>query len=587
MDWIIGEGPKDDDHELYEPEETVRGRRAKRKAEKLAARAVAPAKTKAKTKATTAMREKNEDFDASGAGKKKLRDRVPAVVERAFYEAGSVILRQLVALVGDPVESIRQSKRLLEMDLVSADAFAEVFGGRADFQRMKRGDLYRLAQAAGIKGLSSVSLEKMRVDAGIRVLAHLSIENYRLWRDAEERELLASFESGMLPGEPVWLEQAINENMGVFQAYRKTLEENLRLPRDITSSMKYEEGALEIHTSWRRSFFQTVYCYRGSVAMHAAVLWREFKRMPALDMEKIVSKRDDLRSSLDAEKRVLEEILGRADYLRGEWKKVGADLDAELSGGRFRETRPVSFLYLAKGPAGYASKSVLATRTRVTYNIPDEEQALALVPRLERFAELEGALKKAKLEVPPELDPFSDSEHTSRVRKDLSMCWEFIESRVGLCLKDAVDAHMAWLQFRDRPDVVTEKDALALSRKLDRLEQVQQAWREHNLEDVDRLDVNMSDEIATKYPTTKRYVDGKFSGAAKDLESALKARLEMREKNLDAEPMSLIRIESLPRLPRQNHVYVCPCGYYAGQTKMKLHLKKNEQRDPPRHATGY
>lgn len=101
------------------------------------------------------------------------------------------------------------------------------------------------------------------------------------------------------------------------------------------------------------------------------------------------------------------------------------------------------------------------------------------------------------------------------------------------------------------------------------------------------MDVNMSDEIATKYPTTKRYVDGKFSGAAKDLESALKARLEMREKNLDAEPMSLIRIESLPRLPRQNHVYVCPCGYYAGQTKMKLHLKKNEQRDPPRHATGY
>ena len=318
LDQVIKDEGPDDDLETYQPEETVRSKRAKRKAEKLAAEDDDPA---AATPANKMKKRGNSGSQASGVTeKKKPTYRVPALVERVFFEAGSVILRQLVALIGGDqpssiddshmVESIKQSKRLLEMELVAPDAFAEVFGGRADFLRMKRPELYKLAQKAGFKGLSSATLDKMRTDPGVKMLAYLSIENCRLWRDAEEDELRASFESGMLPDEPTWLEEVMNTSNDVCQVYRKTLEGSLRLPHDITTSMPCMRSYLTINVGWRRSFDQLVYCYRGSVAIRAATLWREFTRMPELDLGKIVSGRDDLRRSLDARLRMRDEKLG-------------------------------------------------------------------------------------------------------------------------------------------------------------------------------------------------------------------------------------------------------------------------------------
>lgn len=130
LDQVIKDEGPDDDLETYQPEETVRSKRAKRKAEKLAAGDDAPA---AATPANKMKKRGNSGSQASGvAEKKKPTYRVPALVERVFFEAGSVILRQLVALIGGDqpssiddshmVESIKQSKRLLEMELVAPDA---------------------------------------------------------------------------------------------------------------------------------------------------------------------------------------------------------------------------------------------------------------------------------------------------------------------------------------------------------------------------------------------------------------------------------------------------------------------------------
>jgi hypothetical protein len=676
LDQVIKDEGPDDDLETYQPEETVRSKRAKRKAEKLAAGDDAPA---AATPANKMKKRGNSGSQASGvAEKKKPTYRVPALVERVFFEAGSVILRQLVALIGGDqpssiddshmVESIKQSKRLLEMELVAPDAFAEVFGGRADFLRMKRPELYKLAQKAGFKGLSSATLDKMRSDPGVKMLAYLSIENCRLWRDAEEDELRASFESGMLPDEPTWLEEVMNTNNDVCQVYRKTLEGSLRLPHDITTSMPCMRSYLTINVGWRRSFDQLVYCYRGSVAIRAATLWREFTRMPELDLGKIVSERDDLRRSLNAEKDAREKALERAAALRKKWGKVGADLDAVLADPSSSKAWPCTFSYLRMGGEDSATKSVEAVQTMTKYPniVHDEASAVRVHGKISRYTELSTAFKQAGLEVPSELDPLSvlDQEHLNRARQLLDVSWGYIGGASKSTLPETVQAYKAWIQYKDVPTVSNETDALnceaqhsrhtklstafkqaglEVPSELDplsvldqehlnrarqlldvswgyiggaskstppktvqaykawiqykdvptvsnetgalnceakhrRLELVIKAWKEHNLEDVELLGVNMP---ASKYLVTKRFIDG---DSRVSLEDALDARLRMRDEKLGEESMDYeLIVEQLPRHPQGNHVYVCPCGYYAGMSKMKNHLEKN--RGIGRHAS--
>ncbi len=678
LDQVIKDEGPDDDLETYQPEETVRSKRAKRKAEKLAAGDDAPA---AATPANKMKKKGNSGSQASGvAEKKKPTYRVPALVERVFFEAGSVILRQLVALIGGDqpssiddshmVESIKQSKRLLEMELVAPDAFAEVFGGRADFLRMKRPELYKLAQKAGFKGLSSATLDKMRSDPGVKMLAYLSIENCCLWRDAEEDELRASFESGMLPDEPTWLEEVMNTSDDVCQVYRKTLEGNLRLPHDITTSMPCMRSYLTINVGWRRSFDQLVYCYRGSVAIRAATLWREFTRMPELDLGKIVSERDDLRRSLNAEKDARKKALERAAALRKKWGKVGAcvDLDAVLADPSSSKAWPCTFSYLRMGGEDSATKSVEAVQAMTKYPniVHDEASALRVHGRISRYTKLSTAFKQAGLEVPSELDPLSvlDQEHLNRARTLLDVSWGYIggaskstppetvqaykawiqykdvptvsnetdalnceakhsrHTKLSTAFKHAglevpseldplsvldlehlyrarklldvswgyiggdskptppetVQAYKAWIQYKDVPTVSNETDALNLEAKHRRLELVIKAWKEHNLEDVELLGVNMP---ASKYLVTKRFIDG---DSRVSLEDALDARLRMRDEKLGEELMDYeLTVEQLPRHPQGNHVYVCPCGYYAGISKMRNHLEKNRGIGP--HAS--
>ena len=616
LDQVIKDEGPDDDLETYQPEETVRSKRAKRKAEKLAAGDDAPA---AATPANKMKKKGNSGSQASGvAEKKKPTYRVPALVERVFFEAGSVILRQLVALIGGDqpssiddshmVESIKQSKRLLEMELVAPDAFAEVFGGRADFLRMKRPELYKLAQKAGFKGLSSATLDKMRSDPGVKMLAYLSIENCCLWRDAEEDELRASFESGMLPDEPTWLEEVMNTSDDVCQVYRKTLEGNLRLPHDITTSMPCMRSYLKINVGWRRSFDQLVYCYRGSVAIRAATLWREFTRMPELDLGKIVSERDDLRRSLNAEKDARKKALERAAALRKKWGKVGADLDAVLADPSSSKAWPCTFSYLRMGGEDSATKSVEAVQTMTKYPniVHDEASAVRVHGRISRYTKLSTAFKQAGLEVPSELDPLSvlDQEHLNRARQLLDVSWGYIGGMAGEISREVnrrgyiirrqlddhtsgaskstppetVQAYKAWIQYKDVPTVSNETDALNLEAKHRRLELVIKAWKEHNLEDVELLGVNMP---ASKYLVTKRFIDG---DSRVSLEDALDARLRMRDEKLGEELMDYeLTVEQLPRHPQGNHVYVCPCGYYAGISKMRNHLEINRGIGP--HAS--
>jgi hypothetical protein len=58
----------------------------------------------------------------------------------------------------------------------------------------------------------------------------------------------------------------------------------------------------------------------------------------------------------------------------------------------------------------------------------------------------------------------------------------------------------------------------------------------------------------------------------------------MRDEKLGEELMDYeLTVEQLPRHPQGNHVYVCPCGYYAGISKMRNHLEKNRGIGP--HAS--
>jgi hypothetical protein len=72
----------------------------------------------------------------------------------------------------------------------------------------------------------------------------------------------------------------------------------------------------------------------------------------------------------------------------------------------------------------------------------------------------------------------------------------------------------------------------------------------------------------------------------KYLDGVIAARLEMRDKKRSSEDVSLT-LEDLERDPRQNHVFICPCGYYSGERKMTKHLELNQWKAVPHHKKGY
>ena len=291
----------------YEPEETVRDKRAKRKAEKGA--------VKSKSKAVAAADEQKPT--------RKPTYRMPDLVERAWYQAGSVIIGQLRALIGDDVEAIRQSKVLLEMDLVAPDAFSEVWGGRPDLMTLKKAELVKLGRAAGIKGLSKPLAEAREA---CKALRYLSANNYKLWRDAEEEEIREAVRQNVLPDQPLWLEKLINNDSSVYRVYKTAVKKSLRLTDDLLGEMRYKAG---------------YYLYRASVAISVAVRWREFNGMDELDIGSVVREDDNFQESLNKEKKLREDLLDRVDLLRKEWEKAGAvaDLDEVLESGGLDDGR--------------------------------------------------------------------------------------------------------------------------------------------------------------------------------------------------------------------------------------------------------
>ena len=92
----------------------------------------------------------------------------------------------------------------------------------------------------------------------------------------------------------------------------------------------------------------------------------------------------------------------------------------------------------------------------------------------------------------------------------------------------------------------------------------------------------MPPEIAEKYPVTTGYI----LGTAKNLDGVIAARLEMRDKKRSSEDVSLT-LGDLKRDPRQNHVFICPCGFVAGDWKMTKHLELNQSKAVPDHKKSY
>lgn len=632
----------------YEPEETARDKGAKRKAKKGAV------KSKSKSKAVAAADEQKP--------MRKPTYCMPDLVERAWYQAGSVIIGQLRALIGDDVEAIRQSKVLLEMDLVAPDAFAEVWGGRPDLMTLKKAELVKLGQASGIKGLSK-PLAKAR--GACKALRYLSAENYKLWRAAEEREIWKAARQNVLPDEPLWLEKLINADSSIYCVYKTAVKKSLRLPDDMLGVMRCVTSSIRMR-GYRGYWYQTVYLYRASVAISVAVRWREFNGKDELDIGSVVREDDNFQESLNMEKKLREDIMGRVDLLRKEWKKAGAveDLDevlesGGLDNGRYHHTKE----FIASGETDQLQLAVKAMKAVKKWGNPDERDALKTEERLGRFKTLSAAFKKNKLAVPAELDPAAAGvagSEAHRVRQQLNISWDFIS--VGRAMvDDSVKAHKAWLEYHGTYSVSNESAALALVPKmarwtklaetwdaacgfsvedvnpgrgtsdaarraldvtvayiergiphldrvrqahaayveykelrdtesqavahegqLERCEEVKAAWVEHKLDDADQLCVPVPPEIAEKYHRTTGYI----LGTTNNLDGVIAARLLMRDKKLGSELVSLA-LEDLKRHPHQNHVFVCPCGYYAGESKMNGHLRLNRTNAVPDHKKGY
>ena len=208
-------------------------------------------------------------------------------------------------------------------------------------------------------------------------------------------------------------------------------------------------------------------------------------------------------------------------------------------------------------------------------SVTRESEALPTLRCIQRFNELSTMLQASNAVICPALDPLSRDPSRWDLRSKLDVSCAYVNLHRGSANKAAA-AHKAWLELREAPDVTCESEALGLQEKYARLAQVQQAWRHHGLDDVDQLSVDLSGELAKKYPVTAMYINGDFTWAAKTLESTIAARIKMRDKNLAAEPLGTLVLKDLPRQPGAKHVYVCPCGYFAGERKMTRHLHKNK-----------
>ena len=154
-----------------------------------------------------------------------------------------------------------------------------------------------------------------------------------------------------------------------------------------------------------------------------------------------------------------------------------------------------------------------------------------------------------------------------------------------ITMEHAMEHHEAFMsRASEIGEGATESEAFVLDAQLRRLEQVRDAWKSLDLDGGLELDVPMPAEIAKKYPVTTGYILGNFQGKSKDLGSAIEARVLMHTEGRSSEES--ISLEDCQRHPKEHHVYVCPCSWYGGRSKMASHLRKNQGNDVSNHAPG-
>ena len=128
-------------------------------------------------------RTKPEPVRASPQTSQRVLSDERYLLEQAFYEAGPVILRQLLLLEGGQLMKLMSAKALLDLNLVTKDVFAEAFGGRfIDFDKINRSELSKLATSAGLRGVSTMRVADLRRHCS--ALSYLSAANHRIWLNA-------------------------------------------------------------------------------------------------------------------------------------------------------------------------------------------------------------------------------------------------------------------------------------------------------------------------------------------------------------------------------------------------------------------
>ena len=211
-----------------------------------------------------------------------------------------------------------------------------------------------------------------------------------------------------------------------------------------------------------------------------------------------------------------------------------------------------------------------------TYSISSESAALTLVPKMARWTAVAGTWDAACGFSVEDVNPGRGIRAATRRTLDVTV--GYIE-RGDYRLDRVRQAHAAYVEYKELRD--TESQAVAHEGQLERCEEVKAAWVEHQLVDADQLCVPVPLRIAKKYPATTGYILGT---TIKSLDGVIAARLEMRDKKRSFE---LVSLEDLKRDPRQNHVFICPCGYSAGEKKMTGHLKLNRSKAVRGHKMGY
>jgi len=198
------------------------------------------------------------------------------LLEQAFYEAGPVILQQLLRLEGGQAMKILTAKALLDLSLVTKDVFAEAFGGRfIDFDKINRSELSKLGTSAGLRGVSTMRVADLRRHCS--VLSYLSAANHRIWleaaADAFVEEHMQLDRVASLP----YIEEKI---AGAFvvrnhqKLMKTTLTGNgLRLPSQIADKLK-------------RQYRKFPAALLPSVAADTAIAWRSWSGLGEREIDR-------------------------------------------------------------------------------------------------------------------------------------------------------------------------------------------------------------------------------------------------------------------------------------------------------------